>query len=60
MAYPEVKLSLREKVGYALGDTAANITWRGVSTFLLIFYTDVFGISAPLWCSGANRSRLAF
>jgi GPH family glycoside/pentoside/hexuronide:cation symporter len=46
MAYPEVKLSLREKVGYALGDTAANITWRGVSTFLLVFYTDVFGISA--------------
>src|SRR5690606_6923924 len=46
MAYLEVKLSLREKVGYALGDTAANITWRGVSTFLLVFYTDVFGISA--------------
>ena len=39
------KLSIKEKVGYALGDGAANIAWRGVATFLLIFYTDVFGIS---------------
>ena len=39
------KLSLKEKVGYALGDGAANIAWRGVATFLFIFYTDVFGIS---------------
>lgn len=40
------KLRISEKLGYALGDTAANIAWRGVSTFLLVFYTDVFGISA--------------
>jgi GPH family glycoside/pentoside/hexuronide:cation symporter len=39
------KLSFSEKVGYALGDGAANIAWRGVSTFLFIFYTDVFGIN---------------
>lgn len=39
------KLRLSEKVGYALGDGAANIAWRGVSTFLFIFYTDVFGIN---------------
>jgi GPH family glycoside/pentoside/hexuronide:cation symporter len=39
-------LKLKEKIGYALGDGAANIAWRGVSTFLLFFYTDVFGISA--------------
>ncbi len=39
------KLTLKEKIGYALGDGAANIAWRGVSTFLLIFYTDVFGIN---------------
>ncbi|WP_338359610.1 MFS transporter [Yeosuana marina] len=38
------KLSIKEKLGYALGDGAANIAWRGVSTFLFIFYTDVFGI----------------
>lgn len=40
------KLSIREKIGYALGDGAANIAWRGVATFLMFFYTDVFGISA--------------
>jgi GPH family glycoside/pentoside/hexuronide:cation symporter len=39
------KLSLKEKVGYALGDGAANIAWRGVATFLFIFYTDVFGLN---------------
>ena len=39
------KLSLKEKIGYALGDGAANIAWRGVATFLIIFYTDVFGIN---------------
>ena len=38
------KLKISEKIGYALGDGAANIAWRGVSTFLFIFYTDVFGL----------------
>jgi GPH family glycoside/pentoside/hexuronide:cation symporter len=37
-------LKISEKIGYALGDGAANIAWRGVATFLFIFYTDVFGI----------------
>lgn len=40
------KISIREKIGYALGDTAANIAWRTLTSFLLIFYTDVFGIPA--------------
>ncbi len=39
------KLKFSEKIGYALGDGAANIAWRGVSTFLFIFYTDVFGLA---------------
>ncbi|MGQ1910580.1 MFS transporter [Marinifilum sp. RC60d5] len=39
------KISIKEKLGYALGDGAANIAWRGVATFLFIFYTDVFGIN---------------
>ena len=39
------KLSFLEKVGYALGDGAANIAWRGVATFLFIFYTDVYGLT---------------
>ncbi|MBO4806220.1 MAG: MFS transporter [Paludibacteraceae bacterium] len=39
------KISIREKVSYALGDASANIAWRGVATFLFIFYTDVFGLT---------------
>jgi len=39
------KISIQEKIAYALGDGAANIAWRGVATFLFIFYTDVFGIA---------------
>ncbi len=40
------KLSVVEKVGYGLGDTATNLVWRTLMVFLPIFYTDVFGISA--------------
>lgn len=42
------KISLREKLCYALGDASANIAWRGISTFLIVFYTDVVGISAAV------------
>jgi len=38
------KLPFKEKIGYALGDTAANIAWRPLMSFLPIFYTDVFGL----------------
>ncbi len=40
------KLSFFEKIGYGLGDTAANLVWRTLMVFLPIFYTDVFGLSA--------------
>ena len=39
-------ISVKEKIGYGLGDTACNIVFQIVINFLLIFYTDVFGISA--------------
>lgn len=39
------KLSIREKIAYALGDASANIAWRGISAFLMIYYTDVFGLA---------------
>ena len=39
-------LRLPEIVGYGLGDVGFNFYWTNVSTFLLIFYTDTFGISA--------------
>ena len=40
------KLSIREKIGYGLGDTASNLFFQTFIIFLLYFYTDVFGISA--------------
>ncbi|WP_158966888.1 MFS transporter [Paraglaciecola sp. L3A3] len=39
------KLSLGEKVSYAMGDVASNFYWRVFDVFLFIFYTDVFGLS---------------
>lgn len=39
-------LTIREKMAYALGDTAFVLFWHTWSQFLLIFYTDVFGITA--------------
>jgi GPH family glycoside/pentoside/hexuronide:cation symporter len=40
------KLSLKEKIGYSLGDTASNLFFQTFIFFMTIFYTDVFGISA--------------
>jgi len=39
-------LSLKEKIGYGLGDTASHFVWDMVGFWILIFYTDTFGISA--------------
>ncbi|MFT2092490.1 MFS transporter [Paraglaciecola sp. 2405UD69-4] len=39
------KLTVFEKVGYAMGDVASNFYWRVFDVFLFIFYTDVFGLS---------------
>lgn len=41
-----IKLSIKEKVGYSLGDTASHFVWDMVGFWLLFFYTDVYGISA--------------
>ncbi len=40
------KLPMTEKLGYAMGDAAANLVWRGALAYLAVFYTDVLGISA--------------
>jgi glycoside/pentoside/hexuronide:cation symporter, GPH family len=39
------KLKLKEKIGYGLGDFASSMFWKLFSMFLMIFYTDVYGIS---------------
>lgn len=40
------KLTLKEKIGYGLGDAASSMFWKLFSMYLLIFYTDVFGMPA--------------
>lgn len=40
------KLSRTEKVSYGAGDIASNFVWGIVTSYLLYFYTDVFGITA--------------
>jgi glycoside/pentoside/hexuronide:cation symporter, GPH family len=40
------KLSLKEKIGYGLGDAASNFYYIFIGSYLMYFYTDVFGISA--------------
>ncbi len=40
------KLTVKEKVGFSLGDCASNLFFQTFMLFLLIFYTDVMGISA--------------
>lgn len=38
------KVSVLEKIGYSLGDLAANLIFQTLMTFLAFFYTDVYRI----------------
>lgn len=38
------KLSIFEKVGYSLGDLAANLVFQTLITYLAYFYTDIYGL----------------
>ncbi|MDI3520950.1 MAG: glycoside/pentoside/hexuronide:cation symporter, family [Anaerophaga sp.] len=38
------RISLKEKIGYSLGDVAANLIFQTLMTFLAFFYTDVYKI----------------
>jgi len=40
------KVSIKEKVGYSIGDTASNLFFQTFIYYMLFFYTDVFGITA--------------
>lgn len=40
------KLAISEKLGYALGDCAANFVFQTQLIFLMSFYTDVVGLTA--------------
>ncbi len=46
MADSSQKLPVLEKVGYAMGDTSANLIFQTMVILQLAFYTDTFGITA--------------
>ena len=46
MSQKSLKLTIKEKLGYATGDFASNLFWQPFTIFLLYYYTDIFGISA--------------
>lgn len=39
-------IGLREKIGYGLGDAASSMFWKLFGSYLLFFYTDIFGLPA--------------
>ncbi|TQD50946.1 MFS transporter [Marilutibacter aestuarii] len=46
MASTDHTLSIREKLGYSLGDLAANLIFQTLVTYLAFFYTDVYRLPA--------------
>lgn len=44
MSKSSQKLSIIEKVGYSLGDLAANLVFQTLITYLAYFYTDIYGL----------------
>lgn len=46
-----VKLSVKEKVGFSLGDMAGNFVYQSVVLLLAFYYTDVFGLD-PVTVTG--------
>lgn len=41
-------IALKEKIGYGFGDMASSMFWKLFGSYLMIFYTDVFGLSAAV------------
>lgn len=41
-------LSVKEKIGFGMGDAACNMVWGAITMFLTYFYTDIFGLAPAL------------
>jgi len=56
MNLADQKLSVTEKVGYSLGDFAANLVFQTLVTYIVFFYTDVYKLdnatasTVIFWC----------
>ncbi len=44
MSTASQQLSVKEKIGYSLGDLAANLVFQTLMTYLAYFYTDIYGL----------------
>lgn len=44
MSVESQKLSIKEKIGYSLGDLAANLVFQTLVAYLSYFYTDIYGL----------------
>jgi glycoside/pentoside/hexuronide:cation symporter, GPH family len=42
----DLKIKLKEKIGYGFGDAASSMFWKIFGMYSLFFYTDVLGITA--------------
>lgn len=42
------RLSVREKIGYGMGDAGCNIIFGAIMLFVNYFYTDIFGLAPAL------------
>src|SRR5690606_38307299 len=42
------KVTLREKIGYGLGDASSSMFWKLFGMYLMFFYTDIFGLEAKV------------
>lgn len=41
-------ISRKEKIEYGFGDLACNLVYASISSYLLFFYTDVFGLASSV------------
>ena len=44
MSLASQKVTVLEKIGYSLGDFAANLVFQTLITYLAYFYTDIYGL----------------
>lgn len=42
------KLTVKEKIGYGMGDAGCNIIFGAIMLFVNYFYTDIFGLAPAL------------
>ncbi len=55
----ENTLSIREKIGYGMGDAGCNIIFGAIMLFVNYFYTDIFGLArrwSAYFCSRCESS----